>query len=80
MATMIGRPTAEISLTQAEREALEAFRRRRKTAQAVSLRSAVVLACAEGLNNGEVAEQLGIARQTVGKWRARFARDRKSVV
>ena len=76
MATMIGRPTAEISLTQAEREALEAFRRRRKTAQAVSLRSAVVLACAEGLNNGEVAEQLGIARQTVGKWRARFARHR----
>jgi transposase len=32
-----------------------------------------MLACAEGLSNVEVAEQLGTHRKTVGKWRSRFA-------
>jgi transposase len=63
-------------LSASEREALEAFRRRRKTAQALSLRAGIVLACADGLANGRVAGQLGVTRQTVGKWRNRFAADR----
>lgn len=50
--------------------------RRRKTSQALSLRAAIVLACGAGKNNGEVAEHLRVTRQTVGKWRARFARNR----
>jgi transposase len=72
----IGRPVAGIVLSVDERAALEGFRRRRKTAQALALRAAIVLACAEGRNNGDVAAMLRITRQTVGKWRARFARDR----
>ena len=63
-------------LTTAEREALGALRRRRKTAQALSLRAGIVLACADGLTNGEVAEELAVTRQTVGKWRSRFVADR----
>jgi transposase len=32
--------------------------------------------CAEGLSNSQVARQLGVARSTVTKWRARFVADR----
>jgi transposase len=35
-----------------------------------------VLACADGGNNGEIAGRLRVTRQTVGKWRRRFASDR----
>jgi transposase len=63
-------------LTDDERRALEALRRRRKTAQALSLRAGIVLACGAGQSNGEVAEALGVTRQTVGKWRARFVAER----
>jgi len=72
----VGRPVADLVLSEEERAALEGFRRRRKTSQALALRSAIVLACADGANNGEVAEALSVTRQTVGKWRARFAADR----
>ena len=42
------------------------------------MRSRVVLACAgvPGAPNGQIAEELGITRDTVGKWRNRFAADR----
>lgn len=46
--------------------------RRAKSAQALALRSRIVLACAEGLDNKSVAARLGCAAATVGKWRARF--------
>lgn len=72
----IGRPVAEIALSKDERATLEGLRRRRKTAQALSLRAGIVLACADGLTNGEVAELVAVTRQTVGKWRSRFAIDR----
>lgn len=45
---------------------------RRKTAQALALRARIVLTCAEGSQNTEVAAKLGLDRQTVGKWRRRF--------
>jgi transposase len=38
----------------------------------LALRSQIVLSCATGLTNKEVAAQLGISMPTVGKWRARF--------
>jgi transposase len=55
---------------------LEAWTRRRTSAQALSLRSRIVLLCASGESNGEVAARLGVTRQTVGKWRSRFVADR----
>ena len=46
--------------------------RRRKSAQALALRSRIVLGCGEGLTNRAVAAVEGVTVQTVGKWRARF--------
>src|ERR1700687_549025 len=70
---MAGRPKAQIKLNAAEREQLQAWARRRKTAQALALRSRIVLACAAGVANQDVASELECTRQTVSKWRNRFA-------
>lgn len=72
----IGRPKAELVLSDAERSELERLSRRPKTAQAIALRANIVLACAEGITNKEAAAKLGIAIGTVGKWRQRFISQR----
>ncbi|HEX7155817.1 MAG TPA: helix-turn-helix domain-containing protein [Burkholderiaceae bacterium] len=50
--------------------------RRPKVAQALALRAQIVLLCAVGAANDEVARQLDVTPQTVGKWRRRFLRQR----
>jgi transposase len=40
------------------------------------MRARIVLSCQEDRANGEIARQLRITPQTVGKWRTRFARKR----
>jgi transposase len=65
-----------LELTDGEREQLESWAKRGKTAQALASRSRIVLACAEGATHGEVASRLGVTERTVGKWRSRFVRDR----
>ena len=69
-------PAVLIELTDDERVRLEAWARRRSSAQALALRSRIVLAAAEGLNNTEIAQRLGVHRPMVRKWRARFAEHR----
>jgi hypothetical protein len=71
-----GRPKAELVLSDEERDTLVRWSRRRKSAQALVLRCRIVLSCAEGLTNGQVAEKLGISLPTVGKWRSRFVERR----
>ena len=66
----------QIELGDAEREQLESWSRRRTTAQALALRSRIVLAAATGLSSTQVAVDLGVSVATVRKWRNRFARDR----
>jgi transposase/transposase-like protein len=68
----IGRPKTELTLTEPEREQLVRWERRRKSSQALALRSRIVLACAEGAANKEVAVACGVSANTVGKWRRRF--------
>ena len=69
---MKGRPKAELILSTSEREQLQAWSRRRETAQALAQRSRIVLACAAGAENQTVAFQLEVTPQTVSKWRARY--------
>lgn len=73
---MAGRPKAQVVLSEAEREQLQAWARRRKTAQALALRSQIVLDCAAEMPNQDVANRLRITSQTVSKWRNRFVRQR----
>jgi transposase/transcriptional regulator with XRE-family HTH domain len=67
-----GRPKALLELTVAEREQLAGWARRRKSSQALALRSRIVLGCGDGLANKEVAAREGVSQPTVGKWRSRF--------
>lgn len=69
----LGKPTPDVVLTPAERETLVCWARRPKSAQALALRCRIVLACAQGRTNGEIAAELSLNRTTVGKWRRRFA-------
>ena len=71
-----GRPVPAIVLTAEEQQSLENWARRPKTAQALAGRARMVLACAQGMSNGEVAVKTGVTRQTVGRWRRRFAAKR----
>src|SRR5215217_3566460 len=65
---------ATITLTGEERSSLESYARRRKTAQALAMRARIVLRCADGGQDKVIAEELGIDRNTVGRWRRRFAK------
>lgn len=67
-----GRPTEPLVLDGNEKATLEGWTRRRKSAQALALRARIVLWCASGKSNSDVAVMLRITKQTVGKWRARF--------
>jgi transposase len=59
-------------LSDEERETLERWARRPNSAQALALRCRIVLACAEGATNNEVAARVGVNQATVCKWRGRF--------
>jgi transposase len=63
-------------LSGEERETLERWARRPKSAQALALRCRIVLAAAEGETNTAIAAGLGCSSSTVGKWRSRFAERR----
>ena len=71
-----GRPTAKLVLSDEERQTLQRWARRPKSAQALALRAKIVLACAEGATNKDVAAEFSVTAQMVGKWRARFVADR----
>src|ERR1700737_3779301 len=72
----IGRPIPTLSLTDDERETLKQWARRPKTAQALAQRAQIILNCASGKSNTEVATRLRVSKQTVGKGRTRFIHKR----
>ena len=61
-------------LSEAQRQQLQRWVTRSKTAQALVLRARIVLETAAGKSDLEVAGELGTTRGTVGKWRRRFLR------
>ena len=71
-----GRPKAELVLSTEERLVLERLANRRKSAQAMAMRARIVINCAKGLANREVASKLGVSEAMVGKWRRRFVEHR----
>ncbi|WP_329053413.1 IS630 family transposase [Streptomyces violaceus] len=71
-AARIGRPKADLVLSEAERDQLTRWARRAKTAQYLALRARIVLRCAEGGTNRQAAIDLGVDESTVERWRARF--------
>jgi transposase len=71
-----GRPKAELVLTDDERQTLERWARRPSSSQALAQRCRIVLGCAAGKPNKQVAAEVGVWPQTVGVWRRRFVERR----
>lgn len=71
-----GRPKAVLEVTAEERADLERYARGRTTAQALAFRARIVLLCASGKTNTQVAREVKADLGVVGKWRKRFIKDR----
>lgn len=71
-----GRPKAELVLSEDERQTLQRWARRPSSSQALAQRCRIVLGCAAGKPNKQVAAELGLWPQTVGVWRRRFVQRR----
>jgi transposase len=59
-------------LNEAERKELEALVRRHSTPQQVARRARMILAAAEGKQNGQIARELEASVDTVRSWRMRW--------
>jgi len=68
-----GKLPRPVIVRDTERETLERWIRRPKTAQALAMRARIILACSEGKANSSVADEVGVTAWTVSKWRGRFA-------
>jgi putative transposase len=62
-----------IELTGREREILEKLERRHTSPQRLVVRARVILEAAGGCGNAEIADNLQLRRDTVRKWRRRWA-------
>ena len=72
----MARPIAALILNDDEKATLRTWASRPKSTQRLAQRARIVLACAEGSNNKEVAARLGDCMATVGIWRRRFVKRR----
>jgi transposase len=70
-----GAPVRILELTAEQREALERWVRRPTTAQGLAQRAEIILECATGESDVQIARKLRSHRLTVGRWRRRFVRD-----
>jgi transposase len=69
---MRGPKPLPLTLTDAERLALEQFVRRHTTPQQLALRARIVLAADTGLNNAQIARHLDVQVDTARTWRSRW--------
>jgi putative transposase len=67
-----GRPVAPIQLNDEERTQLMSLANSRSLPHGVVQRAQIVLACAEGEANSDIAARLKLNKATVGKWRQRY--------
>lgn len=66
------RVAPRINLSEAQREELERQARSRTATVRLAARARMILMASEGKQDQQIAEELGIARQTVARWRSRF--------
>jgi DNA-binding NarL/FixJ family response regulator len=64
-----------ITLSEEDLKQLRSWSRGRSTPARLVQRAEIVLMAGEGEENIEIARTLGTDRQTVGRWRSRFARE-----
>jgi transposase len=62
-----------IGLTEEQRRQLESYGRGRSVAVRLSLRARVILLAAGGWQNRQIGRELRVGRDTVARWRKRFA-------
>jgi transposase len=67
------RVAPSIVVTDRQRKTLEGWARGRSTPVRLTQRAQIVLRAARGLSNKDITVELGTDRQTVGRWRWRFA-------
>ena len=63
----------KVWLSQEARDDLERFSRSRTLSARLVERAQIILRAAVGQENQQIANELGLCRQTVGRWRERFA-------
>ncbi len=61
-----------VELTTQERQGLERLVSRHSTAQQLALRGRIILQAGAGLNNSQIANEVGLSVQTVRLWRNRW--------
>src|SRR5438105_2108320 len=69
---MRGPKPERIILSEREQKELELLVRRHGTPQQVALRGRMILAAAQGKNNGQIARELSVCVDTVRHWRTRW--------
>jgi transposase len=70
------RVAPEIVLTNEEHAELSKLVRSKRTSVRLTQRAHIVLLAADGMQNKDIAEQLGVGRVQVSRWRERYARSR----
>ena len=67
----MGRPKAKLELTEDEHESLVGYGKRKRSNRNLAFRAAIVLHCASGMTNLEVAKKLRANKDTVSTttWR-----------
>jgi len=66
------RQAPKVWLSAEQQDELERFARSRTLAARCVERARILLGCAAGRENQQIGEELGVCRQTVGRWRERF--------
>ena len=66
------RVAPKVDVSEEQRQALHKLLKARLTEVRVAQRAAIVLAASTGLENTEIASELGVTRETVARWRDRF--------
>jgi putative transposase len=75
----VGTPSITVTVTTRERQILEPLARARTAPQHLVERCRIVLLSAEGRANEAQADELGIDRQRVRRWRHRWAKARPAL-